>query len=1396
MAITADASSINDDIVDAFDDVGYNKLGEDHGKEYAKNFQKHLETDLSGSLKRSLDNLQKAFDSDDTLRKSASRMVSLADSQGSLDAVYRRVAKQAGVSFSDEFDDTIRRSVRKTMEKTIIDAAKSGAGDDLLRQVVASFGANGGKGSFLLPGNAVEDMVKGVRAGLDESRRDYEKAAKDYTSFWETALKDREDQEKLGLAIFNKIEADRLRTLQTAHRMNKKFDADRLKAVFTAHRINDRLDADHLKMLAVADRMNKKFNADRLKELYEAHRINTKFDTERMVALQRMGKMQEAALRMNEKFAAGQVDGRGQSVSRNKETAVGARVGKMLGAGSRNNAINLIGRSLGGITGLIVKVTKGFAGLFSTFADGMAQAGSSASTLAKIGAGFGAVGGRIVAMGAAMTVAAPIVLVALAAIATGATILVSVLSAAVSMVVALASTVASGLVGALAVGAGAFAAIGIAAGLATMAFRSMTDEQKKQAAATFEPIHAMATGLGQIMIQKMIPAFAAWSKNLQTALALIKPLAEVMGGAFARAGTILTESLSGPGIRMFIDVLGTTLPRIVTNLSKAFGNFLNGVSGVFTAIMPFVQRFSGYLARVSEDFAKWATSTKGQNSITDFVDRALVSLSALWDFIKSVGSLIADLLFDKNGQKAGNSIFKSMENGVRDLATYLGKEDRLENWFKDGKKFAKALGDTIETVSDILEDLNNSKVIDVFADLASFAETAADAIDKIPGSVSGVISALTPMIGTLQKAWDLIGLIKGSGNIGVDVGRPGVPGTVPGTSGGPSGTLGNATGDSVITAEPEPWATDAIPRMIKKATEETDKFGRSWKRARKDAKDTKDVIDSLIKSGTNALNQTSESNGGHMLDPVSGNGSGSNDGASGSDPKKKKKKWKNPYLDYANSILAQAPTLADEIKKTMIEARGILAAALAESTKNFADLLSESGTSIMDGLGEAVKSTDVDSVIESLQGIITSVSAGASAALDTAMADGQALMAQATATRDQMVAAAQAAVQAAASDLAGASNKKEAKAALAVLEAAKADLVAITMKGGLLVQEANEAANSMLGSAFATKDRIDAATAILAAQSVTDSGRVNNLISGIMDTNSTLADYAEARRIVAERLVEANQSLADAISMRDNYSASVSDSVKAFGSLMTAQAKTLNGIEQALTSGDITENLRDRLAKIKAFQDNLRILLAQGLSDAAYQQLVDAGVESGGAFAQALVNGGQGGISEVNDLTAQIGNAASGLGLAASSHLYQAGVDAAQGLVDGLVSLSGDLDTAAAALGKSIADAIKRELGIASPSKVMYGLMFDNVGDGVVNGLDAAAPKVGAAASRLAGLVAVSPEVATYANSRGTSATADAEVSGNSDTPKWLWTGDIVTPTEDPHAVANEVMNELTGRLT
>lgn len=1004
----------------------------------------------------------------------------------------------------------------------------------------------------------------------------------------------------------------------------------------------------------------------------------------------------------------------GSGGGRDRDT-LGDTVGGLFGAGSRNNGLNVFGKTLGLSVDLVNKLQKSVKPLFQAFTKGFAEAGEGATFLQKALSGFGEVGaeagaGAGKAFGA-LIASGPAAGAAVAAIVVAMSILVSVTGAALAIVTALAATIASALVGALAVaGAGIFALVA-AGGLLVAAFKSMTDAQKEFLKTSFAPIKAEFVGLGQTVFSAFTKkiydgnsAIEVWSSNIQKAIALAGPLASVMGKAFAEAGNALTASFSGAGFQRFTNALTVYLPGITTNLSSALGSFLNGLLGTFSAILPYVLQFSDYLARTAATFDRFANKPSGQNAISDFVGRALASLQSLWGFIHQFSGLIADVLFNPQSQAAGNSLFDGLARSFETLRQKFAgaaADGSLQRWFNDAITFGGQAWEVIKALGGTIGALYNSGVLQGVGNSFSVFATVINSLNTVLGPLVDVLGYVLPLamasaLGPVQAvAATVIGLGEAIEGVGGLLNK-----IVPGNPFGNGAEWSNAAkawvqvGNTAKSAISLSGTASAIAAAATGSI-----FGKfqSLVAAAQAAvgRAAGPSATSLINTGRQAIAVTTP------------------------------KQYVNPYTAWANSIMRSGPSVAAQVK-----------AAISSANKKIAEAIKA-----------AADSANAESVKSSLASLAATIRASAS----------------------QTVESARSALNSAAQTLAGASSAAAAKKALAQVKAAQ----------------------KAFRDALKAQDKLNRAADLLAQQRVVSSERVQKLLSGADPyKDTTLADYARAREKLAVKINAANQKLADAISLRDQYKSQVVDSIKTFGDLTSAQAQDINGVAQALTAGDVTANLQTRLDKIKKFTDNLKLLLAQGLSNDAYKQLVDAGVDGGSDTAAALVAGGQGAVAQVNDLTSKITDAANGLGTTASNQLYGAGVAAAQGLVDGLTSLDDKLADAAEKLGKKIAKAIKAALGIKSPSTVMRDMM-GYVGDGAVLGLDDQGSKLDSAANRFASRIAVSPEVAAYAASQGQSPT----VSGNGDTSQKFRDLIVQTPTEDPHAVAMEVLNEVTGRL-
>jgi hypothetical protein len=122
------------------------------------------------------------------------------------------------------------------------------------------------------------------------------------------------------------------------------------------------------------------------------------------------------------------------------------------------------------------------------------------------------------------------------------------------------------------------------------------------------------------------------------------------------------------------------------------------------------------------------------------------------------------------------------------------------------------------------------------------------------------------------------------------------------------------------------------------------------------------------------------------------------------------------------------------------------------------------------------------------------------------------------------------------------------------------------------------------------------------------------------------------------------------------------------------------GVLAALSFGDaykliddngktFMQNLKDQVEGIKKYAANLQILLQRGLSQDALKYVLEAGGDAGAAIAAELVAGttdlitGPGGI---NEMVAAANAAAEAVGMQAAGKWYQAGIDDATAIVNGI----------------------------------------------------------------------------------------------------------------------------------
>ena len=225
------------------------------------------------------------------------------------------------------------------------------------------------------------------------------------------------------------------------------------------------------------------------------------------------------------------------------------------------------------------------------------------------------------------------------------------------------------------------------------------------------------------------------------------------------------------------------------------------------------------------------------------------------------------------------------------------------------------------------------------------------------------------------------------------------------------------------------------------------------------------------------------------------------------------------------------------------------------------------------------------------------------------------------------------------------------------------------------------------------------------------------LVNHFKNEEAALLRLSKAYDGVTNKLDKAMQGLADARKLRDDYNRSIRDQ---YGDLGQIEGTTLKGF---------TTSLKAQIAETQEFARLLAQLRKNGLSDVMYEELLRKGPDAL-PLLRSISQGGKAGVNELNKLSGQLASTSNALGTTASRELYQAGVDAAAGLVRGLANqqknIEKQMDKIAAAMVKSI----KKRLGIRSPSRAFAEVGVWSV-EGLIGGMDTMASKVSKSADKI-----------------------------------------------------------------
>lgn len=234
-----------------------------------------------------------------------------------------------------------------------------------------------------------------------------------------------------------------------------------------------------------------------------------------------------------------------------------------------------------------------------------------------------------------------------------------------------------------------------------------------------------------------------------------------------------------------------------------------------------------------------------------------------------------------------------------------------------------------------------------------------------------------------------------------------------------------------------------------------------------------------------------------------------------------------------------------------------------------------------------------------------------------------------------------------------------------------------------------------------------------------------------------------------------NKKLADLAKQRENVTARLKTARESLKGLQDARASVIQGIQSSVvalgniggqsSSRGMIRNLQDQIKATQQFFAKLKTLQAQGLDDTSRDQLLADFQQTGSlSSVNALIKGGPATVKEIAKLQGQLSSEGKKLGTYVGDDMYKAGINAAQGLVNGLESQLSKIDTASKRIADALVKAVKKALKIKSPSRVTMAL-GGHTGEGFAIGLEDKARRVQQAAERMLPTITPTP----FGGSRG-----------------------------------------------
>jgi len=229
-------------------------------------------------------------------------------------------------------------------------------------------------------------------------------------------------------------------------------------------------------------------------------------------------------------------------------------------------------------------------------------------------------------------------------------------------------------------------------------------------------------------------------------------------------------------------------------------------------------------------------------------------------------------------------------------------------------------------------------------------------------------------------------------------------------------------------------------------------------------------------------------------------------------------------------------------------------------------------------------------------------------------------------------------------------------------------------------------------------------------------------------TESNVTKWIEADNNKLQALATKRSAIMSTISKAKTFATNTASSVAGTFDLVSAAGSG------PITSQNILANLQADLSQINQFKSAIGQLSKLGLNKDYINQIIQAGPVQGLAIAKALLQV-PGNIKAINKAESGITSASKSLGQTAANAMYDSGAQAGKGFLSGLEAQEKAITKEMTKIAKGMVSQIKKDLGIKSPSTVMYqhGMM---VSQGLAQGIIAGLPHVTAAMRALSSATA------------------------------------------------------------